>query len=101
MPVGLLVEAHRPAALVWRVDQLEVADHLAPADGEEQDLHRHVEMDAEVLRHWPYRALERSEVAVPAAHLEVHVVIGCPGIEPARAGRIDERDPIFPFADVL
>ena len=36
-----------------------------------------------------------------AAHLEVHVIVGGPGIEPARAGLVGESNAVLALADVL
>src|SRR5205085_5139873 len=87
--------------LVWRVDYIEVAGHLRPTDGEDQNLHRHVEVNRERFRHRANRPFYRSEVPAFAAQLEVHVVVGRPGIEPTRSGFVGEGDTIPALADVL
>src|SRR5207237_6206231 len=57
-PLRLLCEAHRPTSLVGCVDDVEVAGHLSPPDGEDKNLHRHVDVNDKTLRHRSHRAVE-------------------------------------------
>ena len=83
------------------VDDVEVAGHLSPPDGEDKNLHRHVDVNDKSLRHRSHRAVEWCEVSALAAHLEVQVIVGRRGIEPTRAGFVGESNTVLALADIL
>ena len=83
------------------VDDVEVPRHLPPTDSEDENLHRQVHVNGKGFRHRSHCAIEWGEVSAFAAHLEVHVIVGGPGIEPARAGLVGESNAVLALADVL